>query len=281
MIRRASEPVRAPRVRWLVILALALLTAPGVCPTIGEHPGLAGMLGARGAWGALSGPPISTVERARALLATYHQDTAQLEQARDVLDAAVQRDATPDALILLARTWFLIGELRARTDDERLAAYERGRDVGRRAVEATPQSVDAHLWYAINLGRWAEAKGFFRAAMALSTVKEEVELVLRLDPRSVEGHALAGSLAAELPGLLGGSPVRAEEQFRRALELDPRRAGVRVELARFYIATKRYADARRELRRALEEPEPSDLPYWTVRLLPQARALMESIKDKP
>jgi hypothetical protein len=97
----------------------------------------------------------------------------------------------------------------------------------------------AHLWYAINLGRWAQAKGFFRAAMALSTVKEEVEVVLRLDPGSVEGHTLAGSLAAELPGLLGGNPARAEEQFRRALELDPRRAGVRVQLARLYVANKR------------------------------------------
>ena len=271
--------------RRLVILAFTLgaVTAPPGSPSIEERPGLAGVLRARGAWGAISGPPISmdeSLERARALLATYHQDTAKLEQARDVLTAAVQQDPQPAALTLLARTWFLIGELRARTDDERLDASERGRDAGRRAVAAAPQSADAHLWYAINLGRWAQAKGVFRAALDLSTVKEEVDLVLRLDPRSVEGHTLAGSLAAELPGLLGGSPVRAEQQFRRALEIDPHRAGVRVELARLYIATKRYADARRELRLAIEEPAPSDLPYWTVHTLPRARALLESIQNK-
>jgi tetratricopeptide (TPR) repeat protein len=202
------------------------------------------------------------------------------QQARDVLTAAVQRDEPPAALILLARTWFLIGEIHARTDAERLAAYEQGRDAGRRAVAAAPQRADAHLWYAINLGRWAEARGVLRAAMALSAVKEEVDLVLRLDPRSVEDHALAGSLAAELPGFLGGSLRRAEEEFRRALELDPRRASVRVELAGLYVETKRYADARRELRRALEEPAPSDLPYWTIRMLPRAQSLLESIRDK-
>jgi tetratricopeptide (TPR) repeat protein len=241
---------------WLAVLALALV---------------------KGSAGALD---LGAIETARLLLATYHQDPANLEQARDVLTAAVQRDEPPAALILLARTWFLIGEIHARTDAERLAAYEQGRDAGRRAVAAAPQRADAHLWYAINLGRWAEARGVLRAAMALSAVKEEVDLVLRLDPRSVEGHALAGSLAAELPGFLGGSLRRAEEEFRRALELDPRRASVRVELAGLYVETKRYADARRELRRALEEPAPSDLPYWTIRMLPRAQSLLESIRDK-
>lgn len=220
------------------------------------------------------------IEAARALLATYHEDPAKLDRARDVLTASVRRDPQPATLALLARTWFLIGEIRARTDEDRLTAFERGRDAGRRAVDAAPQTAEAHLWYAINLGRWAEAKGVLRAAVAVSTVKEEVDLVLRLDPSSIEGHMLAGSLARELPGFLGGSAARAEEQFRRALDLDPRRAGVRVELARLYVRAKRHADARRELRLALEEREPSDLPYWMLRLAPEARALLESIRDK-
>ena len=47
-----------------------------------------------------------------------------------------------------------------------------------------------------------------------------------------------------------------------------------------YIRAKRHADARRELRLALEEREPSDLPYWTLRFAPEARALLESTRDK-
>src|SRR5262249_446860 len=144
------------------------------------------------------------------------------------------------ALILLAKTWFLIGDIRARTEAERLAAYEQGRDAGRRAVDAAPQSADAHLWYAISLGRWAQTKGLMRASMELSKVKEEAETVLRLDPSSVEGLALAGNLARELPGILGGSNERAEQQLTRALALDPHRPGLHVSLARLYVKTKRY-----------------------------------------
>jgi tetratricopeptide (TPR) repeat protein len=246
------------RLAWLAVagLVIALSPAPG---------------------GAAAETPIDT---ARALLASYQEDGARLEQARDILAKAAKEDPRPATLTLLAKAWFLIGDVHARTDDERLDAYSQGRDAALRAIAAAPQSAEAHLYYAINLGRWAETKGLLRSALALSTVREEVDLVLRLDPRSVEGETLAGSLAAALPGFLGGSASGAEQHFRRALALDPQRAGVRVELAQLYVKEKRYADARRELDLALAEPTPSDLPYWTVRMLPRARALLASIRGK-
>jgi predicted Zn-dependent protease len=222
----------------------------------------------------------ASLDSVRALLASYDQDPAKLDQARDQLTAIVARDPQPAALILLARTWFLIGDIRARTEAERLAAYEHGRDAGRRAIDAAPQRAEAHLWYAINLGRWAQTKGLLRATMELSTVKEEAETVLRLDPSSVEGHTLAGNLARELPGMLGGSNERAEQELRRALELDPHRPGIHVSLARLYIKTKRYADARRELTAALGERAPTDRSYWVVKGEPEAKALLDSIRDK-
>jgi len=98
-----------------------------------------------------------------------------------------------------------------------------------------------------------------------------------LNPASVEGHTLAGGLAAELPAMLGGDRARAEDHFQKALAADPRRTGTRVELARLYVATRRYADAERELTRVLEEPAPSDLPYWTLSDRPRARALLASL----
>lgn len=220
------------------------------------------------------------VQEARTLLATYHEDVSRLERARQLLETSTRRDPEPDALVLLSRVWFLIGDILARIDDERLAAFDKGREAARAAVEAAPRRAEAHLWYAINTGRWAQTKGLLRAALLVSKVREEAELVLRLDPDSVEGHALAGSLAAELPRALGGDTRRAEEHFRRALSIDPHRAGVRVELARFYAAAGRYADARRELTQALEDPAPSDLPYWRIKVEPQARVLLESIKGR-
>jgi len=232
---------------------------------------------------ALASPAVgqSPLDVARALLASYHEDLRDLERARDVLAAAADREADASLLTVLARTWFLIGEFRARGDDDRLAAYERGREAGRRAVALAPRSESAHVWYALNSARWAETRGLMRALSVVPALRQEAQTILTLNPASVEGHTLAGGLDAELPAMLGGDRPRAEKHFRKALETDPRRTGTRIELARLYIATRRYGEAQHELRLVVDEPAASDLPYWTLRDAPRARALLASIGGRP
>src|SRR5262249_57458422 len=81
-------------------------------------------------------PSLATV---RTLLATYDQDPAKLDQARDQLTAIVARDPQPDALILLAKTWFLIGDIRARTGAGRLPAPEPSRHAAPPPAPPHPQ----------------------------------------------------------------------------------------------------------------------------------------------
>ncbi|HEU5321350.1 MAG TPA: hypothetical protein VFX28_11130, partial [Methylomirabilota bacterium] len=166
-------------------------------------------------------------EAARALVARYHEDPAAIDRARALLEGALQRDRQVDTLIALSYVHFLWGDVRAATPEDKLAAYDRGRELGRRAVELAPRSHDAHLWYAINTGRWGQTKGVLRSLFLLPTVKEEIDVLLQLDPRSVRAHALAGNVLLEVPGLLGGDRAKAEEHFKKALEIDPRFTVVR------------------------------------------------------
>jgi predicted Zn-dependent protease len=108
----------------------------------------------------------------------------------------------------------------------------------------------------------------------------EVDATLALDPQNLRALALSGNVFLEVPDLFGGDREKAEQQFRKALELDPRFTVARVDLARVLIATRRYADARRELQRVIDEPTPNSVPDWTVKDLPRARELLESIKGK-
>src|SRR5215470_5949248 len=222
----------------------------------------------------------SPVEAARALVARYHEDLAGLDRARELLEASLARDRQVDAMVMLSYVQFLIGDVRAATAEDKLAAYDRGREIGRRAVELAPRSHDAHLWYAINTARWGETKGVLRSLFLLPTIREELTILLELDPRSVRAHILAGNVLLEVPGFAGGDRVKAEEHFRKALEIDPRFTNARVDLARVYIADARYADARRELTRVVNEPSPSVVADWTVKDAPRARKLLESIKDR-
>ena len=222
----------------------------------------------------------SPIEAARALVARYHEDVARLDRARDLLEAALAKDRQVDAMAMLSYVQFLIGDVRAATPEDKLAAYDRGREIGRRAVELAPRSHDAHLWYAINTARWGETKGVLRSLFLLPTIREELTILLELDPRSVRAHILAGNVLLEVPGFAGGDRAKAEEHFKKALEFDPRFTNARVDLARVYIADARYADARRELQKVVAETKPTVVADWTVKDAPRARKLLESIKDR-
>jgi tetratricopeptide (TPR) repeat protein len=227
-------------------------------------------------------PAETPVETARAMLKQYQEDPSRIDRARDLLEAAVAKGAGNDVptLLTLARAWFLYAEQRAKTEPEKIAAYERARDVAKRATELAPKDPDAHLWYAITLGSWSQAKGLLHSAIALRNLRKEVEVVLQLDPNNIEAHVMAGSIDRELPVLLGGDRRVAEEHFKTAHRLDPRLTGVRVELAKLYINMGRYAEARRQLQSVLDEKAPTDRPRWTLKEVPQARQMLESIRDK-
>src|SRR5262249_34218051 len=205
-----------------------------------------------------------TVSAARALLVAWHEEPARIDRARALLETAVAATRVSTLLVELSRVWFLTGDFRGISEDDRVAAYERGVDTARRAIAASPRDEGAHLWLALNTGRIAELRGTVRAASLLPTLRSESQTVLTLNPSSVEGLLLAGSLAAELPGVLGGDAARAATLPTRALELDPHHTGGRLELARFYLASRRWRDAQRELQRVVNEPAPTDLPRWTV-----------------
>ena len=216
---------------------------------------------------------------ALALVARYHEDPTALDRARDLLDAALAKERKVETMTMLSYVQFLIGDLRT-TAEDKLAAYDRGREIGQRAVELAPRSHDAHLWFAINTARWGETKGVLRSLFLLPTIRQELETLLELDPRSVRAHILAGNVLLEVPGFAGGDRAKAEEHLKKALEIDPRFTNARVDLARVYIADARYADARRELQRVVSETRPSVIADWTMKDAPRARKLLESIKDR-
>jgi tetratricopeptide (TPR) repeat protein len=220
------------------------------------------------------------VPAARALLVAWHEDPSRIDEARALLEAAVASNPTTDAVVELSRVWFLVGDFHAKGQAERIAAYERGAAAGRRAIAVAPRNEHAHLWYAINTGRLAELRGVMRAAALLSTIREESETVLKINPSNVDGLILAGGLAAEVPGFMGGDKARAETLFKRALETDPRQTGGRLELARLYVNTRRWQDAQRELQRVIDERSPSDRPRWTLNDRPRAEAMLTDLYQR-
>jgi tetratricopeptide (TPR) repeat protein len=210
----------------------------------------------------------------------YHEDPTRLDALREGLEQAVRDDPDAANFTALSRVSFIWGDVRAKSAPEKLAAYDRGRQAGRRAIELEPKGFLGHLWYAINTARWGQTQGVVRSLFLLPTVREEIRILLELAPTVAAVHALAGNVDYEVPGPLGGDVERAEATFRRGLQLDPRFTGIRVGLAKVLIATGRRDEARRELQAVLDETEPRNPADWTVKDVPDARRLLDSIRAR-
>ncbi|MBI4638095.1 MAG: tetratricopeptide repeat protein [Candidatus Rokubacteria bacterium] len=252
MIARARKPLRTLLIALLLILPLA----------------------------SQSRGQSALVAELRQLASRYHEDPARLDTMRQGLAEAVKTDSHLANLLALAQVCFIWGDIRAQTVDEKLAAYDQGRQAAKRAVELDPKSPAAHFWYGTNTARWGQTKGVLRSLFLLPTVREEIQLVLDLDPKFTAVYSLAGQVFYEVPGLLGGDLGKAEEMFRKGLSQDPKFTGIRIGLAKVLIKRGRIAEARRELQTVLDEKEPRNLADWTMKDVKEARRLLESIKDR-
>jgi tetratricopeptide (TPR) repeat protein len=240
----------------------------------------------RGLWSALAfaaAAPVAAqsplVGELQVLATQYHHDPGRLDRVRDGLEQALRTDSHVANLIALAQVSFIWGDIRARSREEKLEAYDRGRRAGQRAVELAPRDPSAHFWYAINTARWGQVNGVVRSLFLLPTVRKELDTVLELDPKFTGAYIVSGNVFYEVPALLGGDLEKAEEMFRKALKLDARFTAARVGLAKTLLKTGRLAEGRRELQAVLAEKKPRNPADWTLKDSRDARELLAAIRE--
>ncbi len=207
----------------------------------------------------------------------YDEDPARVDALRAGLAEAVRSDPDVSNLTALAQACYLWGDVRAHTTEEKLQAYDQGRRAGERAVQLAPQDALAHLWFAIDTGRWAQTKGVLRSLFLLPTLKAEIATILRLDPNLPGAYALAGNVYAEVPSVFGGSLTTAEQMFRKGLELDPQFTALRIGLAKTLIKQGHPDEAGQELARVLSERHPENPADWARKDTTEARVLLDRL----
>jgi tetratricopeptide (TPR) repeat protein len=254
---RRLSPRRAARV---LLAAGALLLALGLSSPAGARS-----------------PLVAELET---LATHYHENPSRLDAVKDGLARAVEQDPDAETWIALSRVCFIWGDIRATTVEQKLAAYSEGRDAGRHAIALSQRAALAHLFYGINTGRLGQTKGVTQSLRLLPEVREAVQKTLELDPAMPAAYALAGTVDYEVPALFGGSLERAEERFRKGLDLDPHFTALRIGLARVLRRQGRLVDAQRELRLLLDDPAPTNPAEWTMMNVSEARILLDTLDSE-
>src|SRR5262249_49640505 len=150
---------------------------------------------------AWAGSPL--VNELQAFSTRYNENPKKIDELKAALEKAAESQAADvDTLLALAQGCFMYGDVRAPTqdhkrppaEDEKLAAFDRGRQAAKRAIELAPRSAPAQFWYGINTGRWGQTKGIMRSLFLLPTVKEAMQTAIAIDPAYVPAYALGGGI---------------------------------------------------------------------------------------
>ena len=139
---------------------------------------------------------------------------------------------------------------------------ESGIAAARTAITLAPDRPEGHFWLAANMGALAESFGLRQGLKYRGTIKDELLIVLKLDPAFQEGSAdrALGRWYARVPGLFGGSTSKAEEHLRQSLKYGPNSTASHFFLAELLFDDHRPDEARAEVKKVLDAPLDPD---WT------------------
>lgn len=140
--------------------------------------------------------------------------------------------------------------------------YEEARALFEEAVQSNPDSAEAHAWLAAVYGRMIENSWSMAEKIKLLPMLErEVEVAFEIDPTLPLARRINGARLLNTPGMLGGDPAEAVEQFLYCMSRGMDDAEIWVSLAESYLKTDQTEKAIGALEEALaREPQNKKAP---------------------
>lgn len=206
-------------------------------------------------------------------------DQAKLEEALGKWKQAAETAPSAELFVKLSRGHYLLADgFHALNNNVELRNqhYTEGLDWAERAIQAAApefvaavQSGEKHrdaikkapkdavpglYWYSTNMGKWASSKSFATVLKHKDDIKATMDQVMALDPDYffAAPYRYFGAYEARTAGLAGGSLVKSEEYFTKAVALAPNYLATKVLWAE-YLCPKQKETGKETARRLLEE----------------------------
>jgi hypothetical protein len=203
---------------------------------------------------------------------------AQATQAEAIWAERLARDPLDfESAWKLARVRYWVGG--HAPESERKARLQAGIEAGRAAVALQPNRPEGHFWIAANMGALAESFGPLQGLKYRGAVKDELLIVMRLDPAFQAGSAdrALGRWYYKVPGLFGGSKTKSEEHLRQSLRYAPQSTTSLFFLAETLLDRKRSVEARAALQGVIDAPLDPEWAPEDREFKAKARQLLEQL----
>ncbi len=162
-------------------------------------------------------------------------------------------------------------------ENEKEAAFEKGRDAGKIASNMEPNKPDGYFWYGANLGELAKMNPVTVGFKSVDDIKAAMNKVIELDPGYQNTAAYDVLAQVELNTLLlGGSAARAVELLEKALTIEKDNAQVRLHLGQAYLAEKKDKEARAQLERVIQMTPNSDYALEHRECVAEAKKILDN-----
>jgi tetratricopeptide (TPR) repeat protein len=187
------------------------------------------------------------------------ENLASARRAAEMWSAELTANANDfEAAWKLSRAYYWLGGHSASTEQRKF--YEDGIAAADKAIALEPGKPDGHFWKAANMGMMAESFGIRAGLKYRKPIKEELEIVLKMDPAFREGSAdrALGRWYHKVPGLFGGSDKQAEEHLKASLKYNQDSTVTHYFLAELYADNGRKSEARTECQKVIDAPVTTD-----------------------
>jgi tetratricopeptide (TPR) repeat protein len=213
------------------------------------------------------------------VLYAAREDLGKAREAAAIWASRLQANPRDfEAAWKLARARYWLGGRAPQGEQKGL--LEAGIAAGRAATALEPNRPEGHFWIAANMGALAESFGMRQGLKYRGDIKDELLLVLKIDPAFQHGSAdrALGRWYFKVPGLFGGSNKKSEEHLRKSLTYNPNSSSSHFFLAETLIDMGRTADARAELQRVIDGPTDPDWAPEDREFKDKAQRLMATLK---
>ena len=205
-----------------------------------------------------------------------------IESIREDIERLRALPYTTDPLIAteLAGLYLDLGNDTDQEPDRRIAQYEEGAQVAKKALDVKEDLADAHFYYAANLGSAAYLGGILASLVNLQEITDHVIRTLELQEDHAPAHHMRGKMLEELPWFLGGDSEKALQHLKRAVEIDNFYMQARLHLGEAYLDREMIAEAIQELQFVVRHEPTHAKRKWAKQYRPAAERLLNEIETE-